>query len=133
MCLRVEEQGDIAELHREEPRHHARTRKIEPDRCAPWIRLNPPSLHWHSQICRIRQNFLWPIDKKPGDERPPRRGKRDGLSRMRRAVQGLVASPQADQRETVTLLVAAFPMADALMLLPERSIRLVERPGDVIV
>ncbi|KEZ19475.1 hypothetical protein CP98_01996 [Sphingobium yanoikuyae] len=70
----------------------------------------------------------------PDYERPPRRGKRDGLSRMRRAVEGAYGSARhADQRETVTLLVAAFPTADALMLLPERSIRLAERlVGDTV-
>lgn len=44
---------------------------------------------------------------------------------------GLWRRRHADQRETVTLLVAAFPTADALMLLPEMPIRLVEIAGDV--
>ena len=72
--------------------------------------------------------------RQPEQEREtkgPRRRKRDGLSRMWRAVQGACrAARHADQRETVTSPVAAFP---TLKLLPVMPIRLVEKlVGDTI-
>lgn len=63
-------------------------------------------------------------------ERPPRRGKRDGLSRLAAASRGLRLAAAADQRVDAIEVIALFPTADAETLFPvTASLLAVRAPG----